>query len=125
MAENTPSTVAPRKITSSVRRFTNRCIGQYRRVLRAGQDRSLRSGHWSHRSSQETEDYHWPVPVLSIDDPGDLRLADYRGIPDSELARARGGFVAEGRLVVRRLLTSRFATRSVMVTPAALDAVAA
>jgi hypothetical protein len=33
-------------------------------------------------------------------------------------------FVAEGRLVVRRLLASRFVTRSVMVTPAALDGVA-
>ena len=62
------------------------------------------------------------MPVLSIDDPGDTRLADYRGIPDPELARSRGVFVAEGRLVVRRLLESRFATRSVMVTPAALDA---
>jgi tRNA G18 (ribose-2'-O)-methylase SpoU len=70
-------------------------------------------------------DYHWPVPVLSIDDAGDPRLADYRGIPDPELARGRGVFVAEGRLVVRRLLASRFTTRSVMVTPAALDAVKA
>ena len=68
-------------------------------------------------------DYHWPVPVLSIDDAGDPRLADYRGIPDPELARTRGVFVAEGRLVVRRLLASRFTTRSVMVTAAALDSV--
>jgi tRNA G18 (ribose-2'-O)-methylase SpoU len=65
------------------------------------------------------------VPVLSIDDPEDARLADYRGIPDPELARTRGVFVAEGRLVVGRLLTSRFAARSVMVTPAALDGLAA
>jgi tRNA G18 (ribose-2'-O)-methylase SpoU len=62
------------------------------------------------------------VPVLSIDDAGDARIADYRGIPDPELARTRGVFVAEGRLVVRRLLASRFATRSVMVTPATLEA---
>lgn len=68
-------------------------------------------------------DYHSRVPVLSIDDAGDPRLADYVGIPDPELARSRGAFVAEGRLVVRRLLASRFATRSVMVTPAALDGV--
>jgi tRNA G18 (ribose-2'-O)-methylase SpoU len=66
-------------------------------------------------------DYHGPVTVLSIDDPGDARLADYRGIPDPELARSRGVFVAEGRLVVGRLLASRFITRSVLVTPAALD----
>ena len=68
-------------------------------------------------------DYHWPVPVLSVDDAGDPRLADYRGIPDPELARTRGVFVAEGRLVVRRLLASRFTTRSVMVTPAVFDTV--
>jgi tRNA G18 (ribose-2'-O)-methylase SpoU len=65
------------------------------------------------------------VPVLSIDDADDPRLADYIGIPDPELARARSVFVAEGRLVVRRLLNSRFVTRSVMVTPTALAAVAA
>jgi len=64
------------------------------------------------------------MPVLSVDDAGDPRLADYIGIPDPQLARARGVFVAEGRLVVRRLLASRFVTRSVMVTPAALDGVA-
>jgi tRNA G18 (ribose-2'-O)-methylase SpoU len=62
------------------------------------------------------------VTVLPIDDPGDARLADYRGIPDPELARTRGVFIAEGRLVVGRLLASRFVTRSVLVTPAALDA---
>jgi hypothetical protein len=55
------------------------------------------------------------VPVLSIDDAGDARFADYRAIPDRR-ARTDGTFVAEGRLVVRRLLESRFATRSVMVT---------
>ena len=65
------------------------------------------------------------MPVLSIDDAGDPRLADYRGIPEPELARTRGVFVAEGRLVVRRLLASRFTTRSVMVTPAVFDTVKA
>jgi len=69
-------------------------------------------------------DYHWPVPVVSLDDAADPRVADYGGIPDPELARARGVFVAEGRLVVRRLLESRFVARSVMVTATALDAVA-
>jgi len=69
-------------------------------------------------------DYHWPVPVTTIDDASDPRLADYRNIPDPDLARAHGLFVAEGRLVVGRLLESRFVTKSVMVTPPALDAVA-
>jgi len=61
------------------------------------------------------------VPVLSIDDAGDARFADYRAIPDRR-ARTDGTFVAEGRLVVRRLLESRFATRSVMVTIQAFSA---
>jgi tRNA G18 (ribose-2'-O)-methylase SpoU len=69
-------------------------------------------------------DYHWPVPVLSLDDAADPRFADYNGIPDPELARGRGVFIAEGRLVVRRLLQSTFVTRSVMVTAAALHTVA-
>jgi tRNA G18 (ribose-2'-O)-methylase SpoU len=64
------------------------------------------------------------VPVLHLADAADPRLADYRGIPDPELARTRGVFVAEGRLVVRRLLASRFVTRSVMVTATALGGVA-
>jgi len=58
-----------------------------------------------------------PIPV---DDRADSRLDEYRNIPDPELIRARGIFVAEGRLVVRRLLADRrFVTRSVMVTEAA------
>jgi tRNA G18 (ribose-2'-O)-methylase SpoU len=60
------------------------------------------------------------VPVERIIDPDDERLAEYRNVPDGDLLAGRGSFVAEGRLVVRRLLTaSRFAARSVMVTEAA------
>jgi len=60
------------------------------------------------------------VPTESVSDPGDPRLADYRNVPDAELLRDRGVFVAEGRLVVRRLLTaSRFPARSVLVTETA------
>jgi tRNA G18 (ribose-2'-O)-methylase SpoU len=55
--------------------------------------------------------------VVDLDDP---RLALYRSVRDPELLQRHGVFVAEGRLVVRRLLTaSRFAARSVLVTPAA------
>src|SRR5438105_4430688 len=58
------------------------------------------------------------IPISSFDDP---RLDDYRNIPDPELLSRRGLFVAEGRLVVRRLLgSSRFAARSLLVTPTAL-----
>ena len=55
--------------------------------------------------------------IERVDDP---RLDDYRNVPDPELIARRGVFVAEGRLVVRRLLTeSRMKTRSVMLTDAA------
>ena len=58
--------------------------------------------------------------VTRLDDRNDDLLGDYRGVPDPELAERRGVFVAEGRLVVRRLLTeSRLRTRSVMVTETA------
>ena len=61
------------------------------------------------------------MPVLRVS-PEDPRIADYRNVPDPELLASRGVFVAEGRHVVRRLLTeSRFRTRSLLLTPAALD----
>lgn len=64
-------------------------------------------------------DHNVLVAAVAVHDLDDPRLADYRNIPDGELLRDRGVFVAEGRLVVRRLLTgSRFAARSVLVTPA-------
>ena len=60
--------------------------------------------------------------IHPIDDLDDPRIALYRGIPDPELLRAHGVFVAEGRQVVRQLLASdRFRTRSVLVSPAALE----
>jgi tRNA G18 (ribose-2'-O)-methylase SpoU len=62
------------------------------------------------------------VPLIPIDRAEDERLAWYRGVGDPELLRQGGRFVAEGRLVVQRLLrSSRFETESVLVTPAALD----
>jgi len=58
--------------------------------------------------------------IEPVDDLADSRLDDYRNVPDAELIERRGIFVAEGRLVVRRLLTSaRMRTRSVMLTEAA------
>lgn len=74
--------------------------------------------------------------LVEVDDPGDPRLGDYVGLKDAELRRQveegePGLFIAEGELVVRRLLSSSFRLRSVLVTPkgrtslgAALDAVA-
>lgn len=63
------------------------------------------------------------MPVIRIDDPADARLEEYRNVPDPDLIEKRGVFVAEGRLVVARLLgDSRFRARSVLVTDAARHA---
>jgi tRNA G18 (ribose-2'-O)-methylase SpoU len=59
--------------------------------------------------------------IHRVDDLDDPRVAEYRNVPDPELLRTHGVFVAEGRQVVRHLLESpRFSTRSVLVSPAAL-----
>ena len=56
-----------------------------------------------------------------MDAADDDRLSDFRAVSDPELAQRHGFFIAEGRLVVRRLLTdSAFSTRAVLVTPTAL-----
>jgi tRNA G18 (ribose-2'-O)-methylase SpoU len=58
--------------------------------------------------------------VRTLDDLEDDLLSDYRSIADPALAARRGLFVAEGRLVVTRLLReSRFAARSALVTETA------
>ena len=65
------------------------------------------------------------MPAAHIDSEDDPRIALFRNISDAELLREHGVFVAEGRLVVRTLLTaSPLSTRSVLVTPAALDTLA-
>jgi len=63
--------------------------------------------------------------LVRLEDPTDARLDDYRAVRERDLVTRRGVFIAEGRLVVRTLLTqSRFAARSVLVNDAALPAVA-
>jgi tRNA G18 (ribose-2'-O)-methylase SpoU len=61
------------------------------------------------------------VPAITIDDPSDPRVADYVGLKDAELREAVEGrlgiFIAEGTNVLRRLLTSAYPVRSVLVTP--------
>ena len=62
------------------------------------------------------------VPLEGVDDP---RFADrdlYRVIGDHREVRAQGLFVAEGRLVVGRLIEQRFPVRSLLVNEAALRA---
>jgi tRNA G18 (ribose-2'-O)-methylase SpoU len=50
----------------------------------------------------------------------DLRIAAYRDVPDPVLLRSRGLFVAEGRLVVRRVIEDgRYRVQSLLVSEAA------
>ena len=44
--------------------------------------------------------------IVTIEELDDPRVAEYRNLPDPELLRAHGVFVAEGRQVVRLLLAS-------------------
>ena len=69
------------------------------------------------------------IPVDSLADP---RLAPYANMRDAELAQradpldgaAHGGlFIAEGALVLRRLIASRFVVQSVLTGPTRLDSV--
>jgi len=62
------------------------------------------------------------MKVELVEDPADPRVADYREARDGRLRRRAGLFLVEGRLVVRRVLgASRFETRSLLLTPRALD----
>ncbi|MCA9081851.1 MAG: RNA methyltransferase, partial [Planctomycetaceae bacterium] len=56
------------------------------------------------------------MPVISVDSLDDPRLAPYRELKRSNLTRWSGLFVAEGRKVVERLLTSRCHAESVLVS---------
>ena len=65
------------------------------------------------------------MPVIRVDRVDDPRLAEYRSVSDGELLRRRHRFVAEGRLVVGRLLESGHRVESLLVNEAsfrALDA---
>jgi tRNA G18 (ribose-2'-O)-methylase SpoU len=65
------------------------------------------------------------MPVIRVDSLDDPQLADYRMIRDPELARVRHLFVAEGRLVVDRLVaTRRYAIRSLLLSEVAYAALA-
>jgi tRNA G18 (ribose-2'-O)-methylase SpoU len=64
------------------------------------------------------------VATVRFDSPSDPRLADYR-LTDPSLLRDRNLFIAEGRLVVERLLADgRYIVRSVLVSDAAHAALA-
>jgi tRNA G18 (ribose-2'-O)-methylase SpoU len=60
------------------------------------------------------------MAFVQIDGCEDPRVAEYREVSDPELLHRRGLFVAEGRLVVGRVLADhRYAVRSVLVSAAA------
>jgi len=65
--------------------------------------------------------------IQAVDDPDDPRVADYVGLKDAELRRRRevpakpdgqepGLFIAEGAIVLRRLIASPYRMRSVLLT---------
>jgi tRNA G18 (ribose-2'-O)-methylase SpoU len=61
------------------------------------------------------------MAVERIDRADDPRVTAYRGVRDGELVRSRGLMVAEGRLVVRRLIEDgRYELQSLLVNDAAL-----
>lgn len=58
--------------------------------------------------------------IVYLDDPSDERLADYAALTDSRLRKRyegrEGVLIAEGPNVVRRLLSSSYRTKSVLLT---------
>jgi tRNA G18 (ribose-2'-O)-methylase SpoU len=61
------------------------------------------------------------MAVERIDRADDARISAYRDVRDGQLVRARGLFVAEGRLIVRRVVEDkRYRLHSLLVNDAAL-----
>ncbi len=79
-----------------------------------------------HVPAQTSDDV--PDDPITITDPGDERIADYRALTDVEL-RTRwepphGLFIAEGELVLRRAVRAGYAVRSVLLDAKRTDQVA-
>jgi tRNA G18 (ribose-2'-O)-methylase SpoU len=56
------------------------------------------------------------IPVVPIDDPADPRLADYRDVRERDLVGRAGRFIAEGQVVLEKLIAAgRHPLRSVLV----------
>ena len=61
------------------------------------------------------------MPLERIDGPDDPRVEEYRHVSEPELVRVRDLFIAEGRLVVRRLIEDgRHRVRSLLLSDSAL-----
>ncbi len=52
--------------------------------------------------------------IIPIVDPGDKRLDPYRNLRHEDVQRRGPQFIAEGRLVVKRLLLSQYSTASIL-----------
>ena len=64
--------------------------------------------------------------VIHIDDPDDPRLADYREVRERDLVGREGGFIAEGEVVLEKLVRAgRHPLRSVLVAEKRVAALAA
>ncbi len=59
------------------------------------------------------------VNLVRVESADDDRLSEFRNVPDPQLLTRLGLFVAEGRMVVARLLASGLETRALLVTDAA------
>src|SRR5215469_18401166 len=60
--------------------------------------------------------------IVAIDDPGDPRLALYREVRERDLVGRGGGFIAEGVVVLEKLLAGgRHPLQSVLVAAHRLD----
>jgi tRNA G18 (ribose-2'-O)-methylase SpoU len=64
---------------------------------------------------QRPAEHNRPPVITAVESLDDERLAPYRNLPDGELARLGRRFIAEGELVVRRLLASELAVESVLL----------
>jgi tRNA G18 (ribose-2'-O)-methylase SpoU len=63
------------------------------------------------------------MPVIAIDSLDDPRVAAYQALTDHDRLRSGGLFIAEGRLVVERVLAlSRYSVRSLLLSDSALGA---
>ena len=59
------------------------------------------------------------MPTIILDTLDDPRVSDYHAIRDADLVRTRNLFVAEGRLVLERILHARrYCIRSILLSDA-------
>jgi len=63
-------------------------------------------------------------PIIQIDSLEDPRIAAYTRLKERDLAREGGRFIAEGEMVVRRLLASEYGVDSLLVADRKLQEIA-